>query len=45
MVGHLANSAKYCFRKTPMQTFLDSLSLAKDKMLDSIVQTKVLVSG
>ncbi len=26
-------SGKYCYGKTPMQTFLDSLSIAKDKMI------------
>ena len=30
---------KYCFGKTPMQTFLDSLPLAKEKMLNQTVQT------
>jgi transposase InsO family protein len=34
-----AHSGKYCFGKTPMQTFLDSMHLAKEKMLDSTVQT------
>jgi transposase InsO family protein len=29
------HSGKYCYGKTPMQTFLDSLSLAKEKMLDA----------
>lgn len=33
------HSGKYCFGKTPMQTFLDSLPLAKEKMLDRTVQT------
>lgn len=28
------HSGKYCFGKTPWQTLLDSLSLAKEKMLD-----------
>ncbi len=28
------HSGKYCFGKTPMQTFLDSIPLAKEKMLD-----------
>jgi len=28
------HSGKYCFGKTPMQTFLDSTPLAKEKMLD-----------
>ena len=27
------HSGKYCFGKTPMQTFLDSIQLAKDKMI------------
>ena len=33
------HSGKYCYGKTPMQTFLDTLTLAKDKMLDSTLQT------
>jgi len=33
------HSRKYCFGKTPMQTFLDSLPLAKEKMLNQTVQT------
>jgi transposase InsO family protein len=28
------HQGKYCFGKTPMQTFIDSLPLAKEKMLD-----------
>ena len=32
------HSGKYCFGKTPMQTFLDSIELAKEKMLDSTLQ-------
>jgi len=31
--------AKYCFGKTPMQTFRDSLPLAREKMLNQTVQT------
>jgi hypothetical protein len=31
-------SGKYCFGKTPMQTFLDSIPLAKDKMLGLTLQ-------
>jgi hypothetical protein len=27
------HSGKYCYGKTPMQTFLDSLDLAKNKLL------------
>ena len=33
------HSGKYCFGKTPMQTFLDSTPLAKEKMINQIVQT------
>jgi transposase InsO family protein len=29
-----SHSGKYCYGKTPMQTFLDSVSLAREKMLD-----------
>lgn len=29
------HSGKYCFGKTPMQTFLDSIPLAKEKMLNA----------
>jgi len=28
------HSGKYCFGKTPGQTFLDSIQLAKDKVID-----------
>jgi hypothetical protein len=30
------HSGKYCFGKTPMQTWIDSLSLVKEKMLDRL---------
>jgi transposase InsO family protein len=30
------HSGKYCFGKTPMQTFLDSIHLAREKMLDRL---------
>ena len=33
------HSGKYCFGKTPMQTFKDSIPLAKEKMLGETVQT------
>jgi len=33
------HSGKYCFGKTPMQTFLDSLPLVEDKMLNHTIQT------
>lgn len=32
------HSGRYCFGKTPMQTFTESLSLAKDKMLNQNVE-------
>lgn len=32
------HSGKYCFGKTPMQTFLDSLPLVKEKMINQNVQ-------
>ena len=31
------HSGKYCFGKTPMRTFLDSIPLAKEKMLNQTV--------
>jgi transposase InsO family protein len=34
-----SHSGKYCYGKTPMQTFLDTLSLAKAKMLGGDLQT------
>jgi len=33
------HSGKYCFGKTPIETFLDSLPLAKEKMLNENLQT------
>lgn len=33
------HSGKYCFGKTPLQTFIDSKHLAKDKMLNEQFQT------
>lgn len=32
------HSGKYCYGKTPMQTFRDSIPLAKEKFLDLAVQ-------
>lgn len=34
------HSGKYCFGKTPMQTFTDSIPLAKEKMLNLSLQTE-----
>ena len=33
------HTGKYCFGKTPMQTCLDSIPMAKAKALDSTLQT------
>ena len=30
------HSGKYCYGKTPLQTFLDSRQLAQDKMIDRL---------
>ena len=30
------HSGKYCYGKTPMQTFVDSVHFAREKMLDSL---------
>jgi transposase InsO family protein len=38
------HSGKYCFGKTPMQAFLDSVPLAKEKMLNQTVQTTANVA-
>ena len=35
------HSGRYCYGKTPMQTFNDSKQLAKQKMLDQLVHTNV----
>lgn len=34
------HSGRYCYGKTPMQTFKDSKQLAKQKMLDQLVQNQ-----
>lgn len=36
---HRPHSGKYCYGKTPMQTFMDSLQLVKEKTLDLTKQT------
>jgi len=38
------HSGKYCFGKTPMQTFHESLHLAKEKMLDAQYQNVLSLS-
>jgi len=39
------HTGKYCFGKTPMETFIDSVALAKNKMLNLNLQTESAVSG
>jgi transposase InsO family protein len=39
------HTGKYCFGKTPMQTFLDSIPLAKEKNLNQTVQTNESLVG
>jgi transposase InsO family protein len=34
------HSGKYCFGKTPLQTFFDSLQLAKEKMLETLKEVE-----
>ena len=36
------HSGRYCFGKTPMQTFIESLSLAKEKMLNQNIEENIL---
>jgi hypothetical protein len=36
------HSRKYCFGKTPMQTFEDSIPLVKEKMLNHNLQTETV---
>lgn len=38
------HSGKYCFGKTPTQTFPDSVTLAKEKMLNQTIQTAAHVA-
>ena len=35
------HSGRYCFGKTPMQTFIESLSLAKEKMINLKVEENI----
>lgn len=37
------HSGKYCYGKTPMQTFAESAPLARDRQLDRIMPTKPIV--
>jgi hypothetical protein len=37
--GERTHSGKYCYGKTPMQTFIESATLAHDKQLDRMQPT------
>ena len=39
------HSGKYCFGKTPMQTFQDSKHLSQEKMLDNLQQDKLTIAA
>jgi transposase InsO family protein len=39
------HSGKYCFGKTPMQTFVDSKKLAQEKMLDQLLDNPLNFKG
>ncbi|MGN6395835.1 MAG: IS481 family transposase [Mucilaginibacter sp.] len=36
------HSGKYCFGKTPMQTFIDSIPLAQEKLLERLAEDQLL---
>ena len=38
------HTGKYCYGKTPMETHLDSLELAKSKMVDTLAGGEVILS-
>ena len=44
-IGHACTRGKCCYGKTPMQTFLDSLSLAREKMLDAQLRPAPVPEG
>jgi hypothetical protein len=37
------HSGKYCYGKTPMETFLDAIPMTKEKMLGDTLQTATTV--
>lgn len=39
------HTGKYCYGKTPMQTFFDSVHLAKNKMLDTLYDTSSVIGN
>lgn len=36
------HSGKYCFGKTPMQTFIDSIPMAQEKLLERLAEDQLL---
>ncbi|ERL60439.1 putative iSSod13, transposase, partial [Piscirickettsia salmonis LF-89 = ATCC VR-1361] len=41
---HRPHSGKYCYGKTPMQTFQDSKHLAQEKIINKNVQSDSLIN-
>jgi hypothetical protein len=40
------HSGKYCYGKTPMQTFIDTKSIAEEKLLEKVMkQQNILTFG
>ena len=39
------HSGKYCFGKTPMQTFMDSIAIAKEKLLEQLAKPIVPITS
>lgn len=38
------HSEKYCYGKTPMQTFIDSKSMAKEKLFKNVIQKQNMLT-
>ncbi|TFF37655.1 IS481 family transposase [Mucilaginibacter psychrotolerans] len=38
------HTGKYCFGKTPMQTFIDSIPMAQEKLLETLAEDQILQS-
>ena len=45
LTAERTHSGKYCYGKTPLQTFIESATLAYDKQLDRIKPTSEPVSA
>ena len=38
------HSGKYCYGKTPMQTFVESKSIAKERLLEKVMQQQNILT-